>query len=185
MRMAQGMLADRFRLAVHREHREIAGYELSIGRGGPKLQEATKAAVSSGEDIGPGRTFKMENGFPVFPAGRGGLLGLNGHFRWTALNITMGDVLKMLALQLGAPVIDATSLQGKYNIDLYWLQESVEGRGTGPAQQDTPGVPDPTVPAGPLLRQALQDQLGLKLGAKKTAVEVIVVDHTERVPVGN
>jgi uncharacterized protein (TIGR03435 family) len=38
--MMQGLLADRFKLKVHREMREIAVYELTIAKSGFKLKEA-------------------------------------------------------------------------------------------------------------------------------------------------
>src|SRR5215472_4787626 len=39
-RMLQSLLAERFQLALHRETREMAGYTLTIAKGGPKLKEA-------------------------------------------------------------------------------------------------------------------------------------------------
>ena len=39
-RMLQAFLADRFRLAVHRETKKVPVYELVIAENGPKLQES-------------------------------------------------------------------------------------------------------------------------------------------------
>src|SRR6266567_5912341 len=38
--MLQTLLADRFKLAVHRETKELDVYSLAVGKNGPKLQEA-------------------------------------------------------------------------------------------------------------------------------------------------
>ena len=38
--MIQGLLADRFRLVVHRESREIQRYELTVAKDGPKFKDA-------------------------------------------------------------------------------------------------------------------------------------------------
>ena len=38
---------------------------------------------------------------------------------------------------------------------------------------------------GPTFKQALQDQLGLKLEVKKGMVPVMVIDHAEKVPLAN
>jgi uncharacterized protein (TIGR03435 family) len=38
---------------------------------------------------------------------------------------------------------------------------------------------------GPTLLQAIQSQLGVKLEQKKTPVEILVVDHVEKVPTEN
>src|SRR5581483_10807464 len=66
----------------------------------------------------------IENGrrdVPCFPSGRGGLVGLNGHFRWVASNVTMADLTAKLSQQLNRQVNDATGLTGKYDINMYWM----------------------------------------------------------------
>ena len=73
-----------------------------------------------------------------------------------------------LSAQLHHPVIDATGLTGKYDIALFW---------------DMRGTSDPE--AGPTLEAALQSQLGLKLEQKKGPVDIVVVDHAEKVPTEN
>ncbi len=44
---------------------------------------------------------------------------------------------------------------------------------------------DPATDSGPTLFTALEEQLGLKLVAKKGLVEVLVIDHAERTPTEN
>jgi uncharacterized protein (TIGR03435 family) len=74
----------------------------------------------------------------------------------------------MLSFQLRHPVIDATGLTGNYDIALFW---------------DLRGTSDPD--AGPTLEAAVQSQLGLKLEQKKGPVDIVVVDHAEKVPTEN
>jgi uncharacterized protein (TIGR03435 family) len=71
----------------------------------------------------------------------------------------------------GATVLDQTGLKGLYGVNLEWTPSADGGGGDGPA--------------GPSLFTALQEQLGLKLEAKKGPVEVMVIDHAEKNPVEN
>jgi uncharacterized protein (TIGR03435 family) len=51
------------------------------------------------------------------------------------------------------------------------------------------GVPENTKPEvgprGPTLQQALRDRLGLKLESKKGPMDILVLDHFEKVPTEN
>jgi uncharacterized protein (TIGR03435 family) len=72
----------------------------------------------------------------------------------------------------GATVLDETGLKGLYGVNLQW----------------TPGADvnaNPDGAAGPSLFTALQEQLGLRLEAKKGPVEVMVIDRAEKNPVEN
>jgi len=66
-------------------------------------------------------------------------------------------------------VIDATGLEGYYEFVLEWT----------PASLALDGTP------GPALATALQEQLGLKLESGKGSVEVLVIDHVEKIPAAN
>jgi uncharacterized protein (TIGR03435 family) len=74
---------------------------------------------------------------------------------------------------LGAPVFDKTGLTGSWN---YWLHFAPETRFGVIRPVDAP-APDPGLPT---YGQALQDQLGLKLDASDSSVEVLVIDSAER-----
>ena len=80
---------------------------------------------------------------------------------------TMPQLIQELSVQSGQPVNDATGLDGKYEISLFWVPG------------DYPENP------GPTLIQALQEQLGLKLESKKAMVDIVVVDHMEKTPTEN
>lgn len=60
-----------------------------------------------------------------------------------------------------------------------WVPENSLAAGTGPN-----GIPT-ALESGPTLQQALQDQLGLRLESKKGPVDVIVVEHAEKLPTEN
>jgi len=80
---------------------------------------------------------------------------------------TMAILATNLQLQLQKAVHDQTGLPGKYDLKMCWE------RGDYPAD------------AAPELREALQDQLGLKLESRKAQVDVVVIDHIETSPTPN
>lgn len=83
---------------------------------------------------------------------------------------TLASLADSLSAQTGRPVLDQTGLAGIYDIDLHW----------------TPGlIADPVDAPGQSLFTVIQNQLGLKLEARKAPVDVLVIDHAERVPTEN
>ena len=131
--MLQTLLAERFKLAVHRETRQAASYSLVLAKGGLKLKEAPPDRKSGIADTTSPRGTKQT----VFEA--------------SPLRV----LANMLANTLGSPVVDKTGLNGLYDYTFEW--------------------PD----SASSLADSI-DQLGLKLEAKKEAVEFLVIDHAER-----
>ena len=168
--MLQNLLADRFQVKVHTDKKEMPVYELTIGKGGPKFQAAVD--VPAGE-VTAGPQMKLdEQGFPILE--RPGWVGRGNKVRMWQPKMTMEDLGKSICGELGRPVIDATGLAGEYNIRMFWVQGSAS---TGPESAESE--------AGPSLMRAIQEQLGLKLEAKKSNVDVLVVDHAEKFPSEN
>jgi uncharacterized protein (TIGR03435 family) len=112
---------------------------------------------------------------------------MNGKARWRASNETMEQLATMLGVQLGQPVKDATGMKGKYDFTLSWANEPFGGRGGAMpgSEGGAPGASLAEPDNGPTLLQAIQSQLGVKLESKKTQVEILVVDHVEKVPTEN
>jgi uncharacterized protein (TIGR03435 family) len=80
----------------------------------------------------------------------------------------------MLSNHAGRRIIDKTGLTGEYDFTLsYDLQ--VAGAPAG-AADDNPA---------PILLDAVQQQLGLKLVEGKAPFDIVVVDHAERAPSEN
>ena len=187
-RMWQDLLRERFKLAFHLQRKEMAIYELTVGANGPKMKESAQDAASAPEDPWPNHLLytMVKDGYPVFPAGRSGLAGPNGHYRWTAFNVSTQDIAKTLSDQLGRPVVDSTGLKGGYAVDLKWvvdldflLSESAKDE----VREQVGELPD--TGSGPTLVRALQDQLGLRMNSKKGSGEIVVIDHIEKVPTPN
>jgi uncharacterized protein (TIGR03435 family) len=80
-------------------------------------------------------------------------------------------LVNVLSPLLGSPVVDKTALRGLYNFRLEF---------TNPQVQRLSNDGQPAVDSRPDLFGAVEEQLGLKLEAKKGPVEVLVIDHIER-----
>ena len=179
--MVQSLLAERFKLVVHRGIKEVSGYVLEVAKNGPKLRLSGAEPVRDLKNAKPGPnalTVVDDNGFPAprpgnpfYAPGAGfeATIAVNGRYRASSLNSGMEAIAEMLGRAVGAPLEDRTGLTGVYNVRLEYLPNSA----------DTAADP------GPGILDAVEMQLGLKLTAKKVPVEMLVIDHAERVPTGN
>ena len=184
-RIQQNLLVERFKLRLRHDHKEMAIYELGVGEKGPKMEESAPDATLTSEDPWAIPPFSMgKDGYPVFPAGRAGLQGMNGHYRWTGFSLSMPEIVKALSGQLGRPVVDATGLKGKYDINMTWTIDLAWVMESAGMRDRIPDLPD-SGPNGPTLIHAVRDQLGLQLISKKGPGEIVVVDHVEKVPIEN
>jgi uncharacterized protein (TIGR03435 family) len=179
--MQQNLLKERFRLALHRERRVMPVYTLVVAKNGPKLRESTeKTSLDDGDDFDPlpprppNELETDAEGYPVVPPREGSwLVALRGGpARTHQLNASMQDLAALLSKQLAKPVTDATGLKGRYEFTLSWMAGVLAVDG---ADGD----------AGPDLFAALQSQVGLRLEASKGPVEVLVIDHLDKEPIGN
>lgn len=181
--MLQNMLADRFKLAAHHETRDMAKYELVAAKGGPKLKESvdrpTAPDAPPPNPGPPGPPKRDAEGYPVLAAGRPSMAMMGGKARMFNPKMTLDQLASQLGAQLGSPCTNATGLTAKYEIGLYWAFGSVRAAPPG-----TDGVAA-SEPEGPTLEQAVQEQLGLKLEAKKGPVDFLVVDHLDKMPIEN
>jgi uncharacterized protein (TIGR03435 family) len=167
-RMLQELLADRFRLTLHRESKELPVYALVLAKKGPKLQEAK-----------PGDTYP--NGMKDLEGHGHGDIMRFGTGILTGQGVPIAFLVRMLSQQqLGRPVLDKTGLTGKYDFTLEWTPEENRApmfKGTRDGGQGPDNPPDSS---GPSIFTAIQEQLGLKLEAQKGPAEVLVIDHVER-----
>jgi len=164
-RMLQALLADRFKLTVHHETKELPVYALAIAENGPKLQEAKPGDANANGIKGP-------NGHPGGPGnirmGRGMLTGQA---------LSMADFVRALSDQLGRPVLDKTGLTGKYDVTLQWTPD--DSQLPMFKQTGTPSAPPPAL-SGSSFFTVIQEQLGLELESQDSPVETLVIDHVEK-----
>ncbi len=98
MQMLQTLLAERFKLAVHRETRPMQVYVMEVAK--------------------PGKLEKDEGGVST---------GTNGHGSIGARNTDMDRFAEMLARQADLPVVNRTGLEGVYKIELKWSMDPSRG----------------------------------------------------------
>lgn len=161
--MLRSLLAERFHLVVHRDTKELPVYALIVAKNGPKLKEV--------ED-GPGvQGLNMRSS----PAGT----RIWGKMR-------LADLAASLSNALDRPVLDMAGLPGIYDIDIAWMpDEAVVTGGASGMLGSTEKVWRVDSNAATSIFAALQDICGLKVEARKSQIETIVVDRVEKVPTEN
>jgi uncharacterized protein (TIGR03435 family) len=168
-KMLQTLLAERFKLSVHRENRPMEVYELTVAKNGPKVNRGTPKETAGG-DSASGTLKRDADGFPILTNGTSMAI-VPGHARMQSQNQPMAWLAERLSQQLQVPVTDATGLTGNYDFTLSWSWDE-DGPGAQAAAQAD-------------LVRAVQSQLGFKLERKKGQGEVLVVDHIEKIPSEN
>ena len=91
----------------------------------------------------------------------------------------MARLAEILAGRLGRPVVDLTAIKGGFDLKLNWTPDPAMVR--NPAEnKESPAVESMSDPSGPSIFSALQEQLGLRLEARRVPGEIVVIDHVER-----
>jgi uncharacterized protein (TIGR03435 family) len=102
--MLQTLLAERFKLAVHRETRMLPVYELVVGKNGPKLTPAKSGGRSS---------TKSNNG------------------NVTATSVSMAELAHQLSRtrNVGRPVFDKTGIEGEFDFTYEYAPDDNDSAG--------------------------------------------------------
>lgn len=187
--MMQSLLAERFKLAVHWEAREVPVYGMVLvtpGMPGPQLKPhpagddcaTTALPESSDSNAGGGAQgahAATANAALPIPCGMMARLpaSAQGAHRFGGRNVTMKMLAESMPFQTGLatlerPLIDKTGLTGGFDFSIEWTPPEDMGQ---PGDVGAFGAP---------YREALKKQLGLKLEPEKAPVEVLVIDHVEQ-----
>jgi uncharacterized protein (TIGR03435 family) len=174
--MLQNLLADRFRLMLKHELREMSVYSLTVASRG-------KMALSPDETRPAPPSFPSPPGFPPPVLGRGQMLRLltSAEVQMSGHAISMSDLAKDLRPYAGRIVVDKTGLNEVFDVDLTFAHDVALPPARTPAAppQSIPPLPDAPLP-GPPLRIALEDQLGLKLESARMPIEVLIIESVEK-----
>jgi uncharacterized protein (TIGR03435 family) len=157
-RMLRALLADRFKLVLDSETKEVPVYLLTIAKGGPKLQPAAERDCSA-------------TGVRCHHISGGRSDGLRGD------TSNMSDLAGVLSLFLDREVQDATGITGNFDIQIPGWADAMQSTGPG-APPDSEKTLDPNVV--PDIFTVLRVQLGLKLEPQRRQVKIFVVKSIDR-----
>jgi uncharacterized protein (TIGR03435 family) len=168
--MMQALLEDRFKLKLHRETRKTRVFEITVAKGGPKLQPAK----------GSGCIVFDRNHPPPEPAPGQPDPVLCGSLRKSAsggfdfAGVTMEDLARQLSAYVDRDIIDKTGIKGVFDVHLE-LDSADLGIPDAPLDPSSPFTPGD----GGAIASALK-KLGIKMRAAKGPAEFLVIDHVER-----
>jgi bla regulator protein blaR1 len=168
----QKLLADRFKLRVHTEMRDVDAYALVLAKPGvigPALKPSPTDCRALMEQARQGKLTpalqQPVNGItPCRIIWRIGQLSLDG--------FPMAQAATSFVGQTGRPVVDRTELAGNWQ----FLMSFAEERPVNPLPEANIPLGDPNMPS---FFTALQEQLGLKLASTKAPFDVTIIDSAE------
>jgi uncharacterized protein (TIGR03435 family) len=167
--MVQSLLIDRFKLAIHRETKEMPVYALVVGKGGPKLQKSDIQEKDCPAD--PLIPISSADGSVTchqFSGGQG--RGIHGSA------VDLSDLAGYMESWTDKPLLDRTGVKGLYRIDTEpWLSMRLASSSPAPgAKQDGVDIADlATI-------YTIFERLGLRMVPQKGKVDVYVIDHIEK-----
>jgi uncharacterized protein (TIGR03435 family) len=174
--MMQSLLEDRFKLVVHWETREVPIFGLILakpGRTGPQLKPHPADSSCSTEPAAKSLDLSAaETLLGVWPneCGTGNDMWATHPVRMRAgaRDVSMEDVAGWLSAEgdTDLPIEDRTGLSGNFDLIFEFAPEH------GPSTNVDSSVAT--------FRDALKDQLGLKLVKQKASARFFVIDHVER-----
>jgi uncharacterized protein (TIGR03435 family) len=177
--MLQNLLKERLGLKFHYEKRDFDVLALLVAKNGPKFKPSPKVASAPSAAEGDGIKSAPpldDDGFPKLPPGRPGITGVapDGHMRMTLRMQPMEVIVAIVGGNMGVRhVVDKTGLTGRYDLKLEFAQpryrSSVEG--ASDPLEDFP--------------TALERQLGLRVEKSKLPLDVLVIDHIDKLPSDN
>lgn len=175
--MLKNLLSERFSLQAHHESREMPGYELVASKRGVRMKVAEQPSTPPPPDIPVGRLPLIQDreGDPQLPPGRKARLVLrlsDGRYRYSGRMQSTTDIAAMCTRELGRPVTDRSGLTGEYDFNIDFMR---------PPDDPSEARADSEIP----FLNAVQLQLGLRLVAKKTHVDVVVIDRMDKTPAEN
>jgi uncharacterized protein (TIGR03435 family) len=186
--MLQAMLADRFKLVVRRESRQVPVYVLTVAKGGARLTAWKEGDPTTEREL---LDFLARNGTLLSErelADRG-LTAAEFSDRWMRRSIeirspgllgakaSMAHLVAQLESATLRPVLDRTGLTGEF----VYRVRLTEGAGRGDVgPQNVPGGASPGSERLNRLVTSLERELGLRLEPAKGPGEILVIDRVER-----
>lgn len=168
--MIQALLTDRFKLAIHRETRELPVYVLTIAKSGPKLQPHKNGSCVDPESARGASGPRPEVGTKV--CGDMGIRLNGANLVYQTTGVSLAEFSRMLsAVVLDRQVIDRTGIDGLFDTTVEFSPDGTRFATTGAARADS---------SAPSIFSSMEEQLGLKLDSGNGPVDILVIDHVEK-----
>ena len=147
------MLADRFKLTAHYDHKPGSAFELQLAKGGAKFKPTTAPTFTAIQRANPRADL----------AANGAISSRGSNNEVLMYNAPIAQLCRDLRHMAGRPILDETGLAGRYDMTF-----QLDPPGGWPQPHDLSDTPFFVV-----------EQLGLKLVPVKAPVETLVIDHAD------
>jgi len=176
--MLQSLLEERFKLAVHREMRQVPVFALTLvkpGKPGPQLKQHNATSSCSITPSGQSSSAPLSSLVGLWPAQCGDATEIWApdaprHLRSGGRDMSMDAIASWLSGtdDIDLPIVNHSDLTGKFDFILEFEPEHPESVSANNATAE-----------GPAFRDAMKDQLGLLLKKQMGSASFFVVDHVE------
>jgi uncharacterized protein (TIGR03435 family) len=175
LKMLQSLLADRFRLKLHTETRNVPVYVIRVANNG-LVQSSPMKCIRPGDPPlarVPDRDIPWQS---VPPCGRVQIALLSPTVGWlVGAQVSISELTSDLASILGRPVIDRTGFEGRLDVQVQFTPDDTLAGLWAPA-----GGPPAPEPVWSSLSRELEENTGLRIESATTPVNVMVIDSIER-----
>ncbi len=210
--MLQALLADRFKLTSHRDTKEHSVYALVIAKTGLKMKEASPDVDTPppatddkkpGFTVGAGSNQMRVNpsadgkGATISGGGSGGAgpmkmsMGPNGTMHMEFKKMPIEGLVEMVSRFVDRPVVDSTELKGNFEVALDLSMDDMKAIAAKSGVAGMMGMPMSTAAPSDAASEPTSSiftalsAMGLKLEARKAPIEIMVIDHAEKMPTEN
>jgi uncharacterized protein (TIGR03435 family) len=183
--MIQSLLAERFKLVLHRDKKEFAVYALVVAKNGPKLKESPSDSSVEASPAAKGTVdvnVTTGRGGGVVDMGNGSTIGYSrDHLE--AKKVTLSSLAIAVERLLDRPVVDMTGIAGNYDFSLEYSWDELRSLVRASSGGATELAANPDASGNSIFNSVAA--FGLKLEPRKAPIEVVVVDRIERTPTEN
>jgi uncharacterized protein (TIGR03435 family) len=199
--MVQALLAERFKLALHRSTTEQPVYALVVAPGGAKLKESAPDAAA--ETAAPADPAAAGGGVEVHaavssstkgvvsssgPNGNSRMIPNENGMRLELTQMNTSGMVEALSRFVDRPIVDMTDLKGRYDLAIDIGMDDVitlaRAAGMNIPLRPPADAARASEPGSSSVFAAIRPY-GLKLEPRKAPIELLVIDHVERNPTEN
>jgi uncharacterized protein (TIGR03435 family) len=166
--MLRSLLADRFKLIIRHETRQLPAYALVVAKPNRPLAPKIHLSTADCQELGSAAATRSSNPSNSRTSCRVRVVA----GQMISVGLSISEALIAFSMVVRRQVVDRTGLTGKYDFELTWTPDE-------PTRSRADVQLPPVDPNGPSFFTAVEEQLGLKLEATRAPIEVLVIDSVE------